>query len=88
MTLALIIVTVVEIVLVLGIVAAHLKLLDDRLKQLTARLGAIAFGVNAVEWQTGSIGRSVLRLNAALRDVAGALPSLVNKAEQAAGARR
>ncbi len=86
MTVALVIVTVLEVLLVVVVLAAHLKLLDRRLKQLTSRLGHIAFGVNAVEWQTHGIGPNVLRLNAALNDVAGALPPLVDKAGRAAGA--
>lgn len=87
MTVALVIATVVEIFIVVAVLAFHLTRLDRRLKQLSVRLSHIAFGVNAVEWQTGRLGPSVLRLNAALRDIAGALPPLVDKAERAAGVR-
>lgn len=87
MTLLLVIATVVEILVVVVVLAKHLAALDRRLKQLAGRLSTIAFGVNAVQWQTGSIGPSVTRLNAALQDIAAALPPLVDKAEQVAGSR-
>lgn len=87
MTLALVIATVLEILLVVYVLARYLSRLDRQLKRLAFRLSHIAFGVNAVEWQTGRLEPSVLRLNTALRDIAGALPPLVDKAERVAGVR-
>ena len=87
MTLLLVILTVLEIFIVVAVLAAHLVRLDRQLKRLAFRLSHIAFGVNAVEWQTGRLGPSVFRLNSALRDIAGALPPLVDKAERLTGAR-
>jgi len=87
MTLLLVVATVLEVVIVVAALAFHLVLLDRRLKQLSKKLNTVAFGIRAVESQTAPIGPSVLRLNAALRDIAGALPPLVDKAERAAGVR-
>lgn len=84
MTLALVIATVLEVVIVVWALVRHLGRLDRKLKDLSFRLSHIAFGVNAVEWQTGRLGPSVLRLNAALRAIAGALPPLIDKAERVA----
>ncbi|MDQ6875880.1 MAG: hypothetical protein M3042_12580 [Actinomycetota bacterium] len=86
MTLLLVIATVLEVVVVVAVLVFHLVLLDRRLRQLSKKLGTVAFGIRAVESQTAPIGPSVLRLNAVLGQIAGALGPLLNKAERAAGA--
>jgi len=84
-TLLLIIVTVVEAVVVVGVLATYLVLLNRRLVVISAYLGKIAFGIRAVESQTTPIGPSVLRINKTLREINGALPAIAGKAERLAG---
>ncbi len=85
MTLLLIILTVVEAAVVVGVLAVYLILLNRRLIRISATLGKIAFGIRAVESQTASIGPSVLRINGTLREINGALPVIAAKAERLAG---
>lgn len=85
MTLLLVLATVLEVVVVVAVLVFHLVLLDRRLRQLSKKLGTVAFGIRAVESQTAPIGPSVLRLNAVLGQIAGALGPLLSKAERAAG---
>lgn len=85
MILLLVLATVLEVVVVVAVLVFHLVLLDRRLRQLSKKLGTVAFGIRAVESQTAPIGPSVLRLNAVLGQIAGALGPLLSKAERAAG---
>ncbi|WP_219415775.1 hypothetical protein [Pseudonocardia nigra] len=85
MILLLIVLTVVEALVVVGVLAAYLVLLHRRLVVISTHLGRIAFGIRAVETQTASIGPSVLRINATLREINGALPAIAAKAERLAG---
>jgi hypothetical protein len=87
MTTALVILTVVEVAVVVGVLAVYLIAIDRRLRGISAYLGKIAFGVRAVETQTSSIGPSVLRINATLREIDAALGPIAEKAQRAAGAR-
>ena len=87
MTTALVILTVVEVVIVLGVLAIYLVLIDRHLRVISAYLGKLAFGVRAVETQTNPIGPSVLRINATLREIDAALRPIAEKAKQAAQAR-
>jgi hypothetical protein len=81
----LIILTVVEAVVVVAVLATYLVLLNRRLVVISTYLGKIAFGIRAVESQTGSIGPSVLRINKTLREINAALPAIAAKAERLAG---
>ncbi len=85
MTLLLIVLTVVEAAVVVGVLATYLILLNRRLVRITSTLGKVAFGIRAVESQTASIGPSVLRINKTLREINGALPVIAAKAERLAG---
>ena len=87
MTTALVILTVVEVVIVLGVLAIYLVLIDRHLRVISTYLGKLAFGVRAVETQTSPIGPSVLRINATLREIDAALGPIAEKAGQAAQAR-
>jgi hypothetical protein len=84
MTTVLVILTVVEILLVVGVLAAYVILITRHLMVVSRYLGKIAFGVRAVETQTGSIGPSVLRINQTLREIEGALGPIAEKARRAA----
>lgn len=87
MTTALVILTVVEVAIVVGVLAAYLVLIDRRLRVISTYLGKLAFGVRAVETQTSPIGPSVLRINATLREIDAALGPIAEKAKRAAEAR-
>ena len=87
MTTALVILTVVEVAIVVGVLAIYLILIDRHLRVISAYLGKLAFGVRAVETQTSPIGPSVLRINATLREIDAALEPIADKAKRAAGAR-
>jgi hypothetical protein len=86
-TTALVILTVVEVAIVVGVLAIYLILIDRHLRVISAYLGKLAFGVRAVETQTSPIGPSVLRINATLREIDATLGPIADKAKRAAGAR-
>ncbi|MFN2489515.1 MAG: hypothetical protein ABR529_07230 [Actinomycetota bacterium] len=83
MTFLLVSLTVVEVVLVVGVLASYLVLLTRRLRSVSEYLGKIAFGVRAVDTQTAAIGPSVTRINTTLSQIDEALDGLVEKAERA-----
>lgn len=87
MTRALVILTVVEIVIVVLVLAVYVTALTRKLRSISTTLGKVAFGVRAVESQTGAIGPSVLRINKTLSEIEGALGPIAEKAERAAAAR-
>jgi hypothetical protein len=87
MTTALVILTVVEVAILVGVLATYLVLIDRHLRVISAYLGKLAFGVRAVETQTSPIEPSVLRINATLREIDAALGPIADKAKRAAGAR-
>jgi hypothetical protein len=85
MTTALVILSVLEILLVVAVLAAYVILVTRHLTVVSRYLGKIAFGVRAVETQTEVIGPSVLRINQTLREIEHALGPIAEKAERAAG---
>ncbi len=85
MTTALVILTVVEIVLVVAVLAIYIIAVTKRLDNVSRYLGKIAFGVRAVESQTSPIGPSVVRINETLKEIDAALGPLAEKAERLAG---
>ena len=78
----LIVLTVVEIVLFVTVLATYLVLIHRRLTATNTNLARITFGIRAVEAQTSSIGPSVTNLNERLTEAAGVLGPLVEKAER------
>lgn len=84
MTGLLVTLTVLEIVLVVGVLAAYLVRINRTLREVSTYLGKVAFGVRAVTTHTGSIGPSVMRINTTLREIDAALGPLAEKAEAAA----
>lgn len=78
----LVVITVVEILLALGVVAAYLILIARRLDSIATNLGKVAFGVRAIESQTATIGPSVVALNEELEAITGALPTIAALAEE------
>lgn len=75
--------SVVEIALFVAVLVTYLVLIDNRLAKISSLLGKVAFGVRAVETQTGAIGPSVVRINGVLTEIDGALGPIVVKAEAA-----
>ena len=84
----LVVLTVVEIVLALGIVAGYLMAIAGRLNSISTNLGKVAFGVRAIESQTAAIGPAAVRLNEELEAITGALPGIAEAAERLASKSR
>lgn len=82
----LIVLTVVEIVIVVAVLAGYLIAIARSLRRISESLAKVTFGVRAIETQTSSIGPSVTRANAQLEVIAGALEGLGTKAERLGGA--
>jgi hypothetical protein len=76
----LIILTVVEILLLVGALAYFLIRIRSSLKRTAGYLAQVSFGVRAIETQCSSIGPSVVRINGQLTAIAGALDGLARQA--------
>lgn len=87
MTTWLVVLTVVEILIVVLVLATYVIAITRELRSISTTLGKVAFGVRAVESQTGAIGPSVLRINKTLSEIEAALGPIAEKAERAAAAR-
>jgi hypothetical protein len=61
--------TVLEIVLLVGVLATFLNIVAKQLNRISANLARIAWGVRAVEVMCGVIGPAVDRINGNLVDV-------------------
>jgi uncharacterized protein YoxC len=72
----LIIVTLVEVVLLVVVLAVYLIKIAATLRHVSHTLGLVTFGVRAIERQTEPIGPVVKGINGALEQVAGALDDL------------
>ena len=88
MTGLLVTLTIVEIVLVAGVLVYYLARIAASLRRTSTLLGKVAFGVRAIETQCLVIGPSVLAVNEQLGGVADALADLTELADAAAGAAR
>lgn len=80
----LVVLTVIEVALFLGVVASYLYVIGRSLAQTSAYLGKVAFGVRAIESQTAVIGPSVVGINTQLTGIASALEGVATLAEDAA----
>ena len=78
----LVVLTVVEIVLFVTVLATYLALIHRKLTLTNSNLARITFGIRAVETYTSRIGPSVTSLNERLTEAAGVLGPLVEKAER------
>ncbi|MEP6476446.1 MAG: hypothetical protein ABJC60_04155 [Actinomycetota bacterium] len=72
-----------EVVLVIVVLAVYLLLIMGSLRRSVSYAAKISFGIRAIETQVRPIGPSVTRLNATLRDITQALPSIAEKARGA-----
>lgn len=73
----LIVVTLIEVLLLVVVLAGYLIKIAATLRNVSKTLGLVTFGVRAIESQTANIGPRVLETNAALEQVAGALQAVV-----------
>lgn len=87
MTTLLVVLTVAEIVVVVLVLAVYVIAVTRELRSISTTLGKVAFGVRAVESQTGVIGPSVVRINKTLGEIEAALGPIAEKAERAAASR-
>ena len=69
----LIVLTLVEVLLLVVVLAGYLIAIAATLRKVSHTLGLITFGVRAIETQTAPIGPRLRDINAALEQVAGAL---------------
>jgi hypothetical protein len=72
----LIILTLVEVVLLVVVLATYLVIIAAKLRNVSKTLGLVTFGVRAIEKQTEPIGPALSDINGALGQVAGALDEL------------
>jgi hypothetical protein len=77
----LIILSVFEVVLVVGALAYYLIQISKSLHATSQHLGKITFGVRAVETQCSSIGPSVTKINEQLTTISNALGGVADRAE-------
>lgn len=76
--------TVIEVLLLVGVLAVYLRIVTRQLRSISATLAKVAFGVRAVEEQV-TISSEVRQLNQLVGELADReLPNLARKAEQAA----
>jgi len=66
----LIIVTLVEVLLVVLVLAGYLIAIAATLRRVSKTLGLVTFGVRAIEKQTEPIGPALMDINGALEQVA------------------
>ncbi|HEV2061884.1 MAG TPA: hypothetical protein VGR12_03445 [Solirubrobacteraceae bacterium] len=81
MNTVLIIVTLVEVLLLVVVLAGYLIAIGTTLHKISKTLGLVTFGVRAIESQTASIGPSLTAINGALEQVAGALEEVVGETD-------
>lgn len=85
-TTALVVLTVIEVVVLVAVLATYLVLLTSRLHSISRSLSKVAWGVRAVETEVGSIEPAVVRANELLRELTDdLLPGVAAKAERLAG---
>ncbi len=84
MTALLVVLTLLEIVIVVGVLVAYLVAISRSLRRTTVLLGKVSFGVRAIETQCAPIGPSVLTINSQLVGIAAALATVTGLADQAA----
>lgn len=80
--------TILEILLVAGVLVYYLIRVAASLRRTAVTLGKVAFGVRAIETQCEVIGPSVLKVNDQLAGIADALADLDDLATAAAGPAR
>ncbi len=80
----LVILSVIEILALVAVLAGYLIRIIKALQNISVTLGKVAFGVRAVEQQIGAIGPGVSDINEELSELGRVLPRLADRAEQRA----
>lgn len=80
----LVLLTVVEVLALVAVLAVYVLLLTRRLRSISSTLGLIAFGVRAVESQVARIPPAVTRINHGLGTLSTSLPIVTEKARRLA----
>ncbi len=83
----LVILTVVEIVLLVAVLALYLIVLTRRLHAVADILQQVGVGVTSVRGDVALVGAGAAILNRKLETIAGALPPIAEKAEALAAQR-
>jgi hypothetical protein len=76
----LVVLSLLEIVLVVAVLAGYLVAVARSLRRTAVLLGKVAFGVRAIERQVETVGAAVPPLNDRLTGVSGALADLASLA--------
>lgn len=82
-----IVLTAVEIVALVAVLAIFLLVLTGQLRSLAGGLGRVNAIVQALEGRLAELGRAAGEVNATLDELAGDLPGVAQKAESLAGRR-
>jgi uncharacterized protein YoxC len=82
----LIVLTLVEVLVLVVVLATYLVLIAAKLRKVSSTLGLVTFGVRAIERQTQPIGPVLSDVNGALGGVAQALEDVTRPATSAAPA--
>jgi uncharacterized protein YoxC len=82
--------TVVEILALVIVLAIYLLIVGRQLRSISATLAEVAWGARAVERQLRAVRSNIGQVNAALEDIAAVTPGVVRLAERFAtqGGRR
>ena len=74
--------TVIEVVALVVILALFLILVSNQLKAIASTLAEVTWGARAVERQLRALRSNVSQINWALEEISGTLPGVVDKAER------
>ncbi len=74
--------TVVEVLALVIVLAIGLLIVASQLRSISTKLAEITWGARAVERQLRATRSNVGQVNWALEEIAGTLPSVVDKAER------
>ncbi|MCP9490551.1 MAG: hypothetical protein MSC31_11835 [Solirubrobacteraceae bacterium MAG38_C4-C5] len=74
--------TVVEIVALVVVLAIYLMVVASQLRSISSTLAEVAFGARAVERQCRAVRSNVGNVNMVLEQIADTLPGVVDKAER------
>ena len=75
--------TVVEIVALVVILAAYLLIVAKQLRSIAATLSEVTWGARAVERQLRAVRSNISQMNWALEEIVTTLPGVVDKAGRA-----
>lgn len=77
----LVVLTLIEVALVVGVLVYYLVAIARSLRRTAELLGKVAFGVRAIETQCGAIGPSVTSINERLTAISAAVARLTSLAQ-------